>query len=60
MSEGIICCPLGSLAYQRILAADPPARIANRARLRDLKFTCTSDLTIVCSHDRKELEDLQR
>lgn len=49
-------CP-GVLAfYQRFLAADNAARLANAERLRELAAAHGDEVTLFCSHDPRELE----
>lgn len=49
-------CPPVIGFYQRILAADNAARVANTERLRELAATHGDDVTLLCSHDPRELE----
>jgi glyoxylase-like metal-dependent hydrolase (beta-lactamase superfamily II) len=53
-------CTPGLSAYQALLAADRPARLANRDRLLELKRDRGSEVAIFCSHDTGELEAFQR
>jgi hypothetical protein len=43
-------------AYQRMMAADDQARLANQARLRELKRAHGAEISLLCAHDAKELE----
>jgi hypothetical protein len=45
--------------YQTVMAADRPARVHNRERLRDLNARSSSDVRIFCSHDVGELDALR-
>jgi len=49
-------CPPVIGFYQRILAADNAARVANTERLRELAATHGDEVTLLCSHDPRELE----
>jgi glyoxylase-like metal-dependent hydrolase (beta-lactamase superfamily II) len=53
-------CTPGLRAYQTLMEVDREARLANQGRLRDLKRTHGSQVTIFCSHDELELEAMQR
>jgi glyoxylase-like metal-dependent hydrolase (beta-lactamase superfamily II) len=53
------CCPPGMTIYQMVMAADRPARLQNRGRLRDLNIRSGSDVRIFCSHDVGELDALR-
>lgn len=59
MDKERVCCPPGTAIYQTVMAADRPARLDNRERLRDLKCRCASEVRIFCSHDVEELKALQ-
>ncbi len=45
--------------FQRVLAADNAARVANAARLRELAAAHGDEVTLFSSHDRHELERQQ-
>jgi glyoxylase-like metal-dependent hydrolase (beta-lactamase superfamily II) len=49
-------CPPMLTAFQRILAADNSARVANAARLRELAASHGAEVTLFCAHDPHELE----
>jgi glyoxylase-like metal-dependent hydrolase (beta-lactamase superfamily II) len=49
-------CPAVLSFYQRILAADNAARVANTERLRELAAAHGDEVTLFCSHDPRELE----
>ncbi|MBC7770159.1 MAG: MBL fold metallo-hydrolase [Phycisphaerales bacterium] len=53
-------CTPGLAVYQHIMDTDRPARRHNQERLRALKRDHAGDLTIFCSHDRKELTELRQ
>lgn len=48
------CPPLLS-AFQRLLASDNGARVANVARLRELAASHSGEVTLFCAHDPHEL-----
>ncbi len=48
--------PPGIAAFQRIIAADNKARMANQERLRELLADHGEDVRIFCAHDHVELE----
>ena len=50
-------CSPGFAAYQRLMEVDRPRRLANQARLRDLKREAGAAVRILCSHDVVELEE---
>jgi glyoxylase-like metal-dependent hydrolase (beta-lactamase superfamily II) len=52
-------CTPGLRLYQTMMDVDRDLRLANQDRLRQLKHTHGSDVTIFCSHDEKELEMMQ-
>jgi glyoxylase-like metal-dependent hydrolase (beta-lactamase superfamily II) len=47
-------CTPGLRAFQRIIAVDNGARLANQARLRDLARDHASEVRLFCAHDPKE------
>jgi glyoxylase-like metal-dependent hydrolase (beta-lactamase superfamily II) len=49
-------CPPMLTAFQRLLAADNGARVANEARLRELAASHGDEVTLFCAHDPHELE----
>jgi glyoxylase-like metal-dependent hydrolase (beta-lactamase superfamily II) len=49
-------CPPGLRLFQRVLAADNGARVANAERLRELAAAHGDEITLFCSHDPHELE----
>lgn len=49
-------CPPLLNVFQRVLAADNGARVANAARLRELAAAHGEEVTLFCSHDPHELE----
>lgn len=49
-------CPPVIGFYQRLLAADNGARVANTERLGELAATHGNEVTLFCSHDPRELE----
>ncbi|MGC1165802.1 MAG: MBL fold metallo-hydrolase [Solirubrobacterales bacterium] len=49
-------CPPLLNAFQRLLASDHRARVANTERLRELAATDGDEVTLFCSHDPHELE----
>jgi glyoxylase-like metal-dependent hydrolase (beta-lactamase superfamily II) len=49
-------CPPGLRAFQRIMAADNGARVANTERLRELATSHGDEVSLFCSHDRHELD----
>lgn len=53
-------CTPGLRFYQRMMDTDRELRFENQERLRELKRSHGSEVTIFCSHDAKELEALQR
>ena len=53
-------CTPGLRAYQTMMEVDREQRLSNQARLRDLKRDQGGKLTLFCSHDARELEDLQQ
>lgn len=53
-------CTPGLRLYQTMMDTDRTLRIRNQERLRDLKHSSGSEVTIFCSHDAKELEAMQR
>jgi hypothetical protein len=44
--------------YQWMMEKDRDARLGNQARLRELKRTHSSEVTIISSHDVHEFEQL--
>jgi glyoxylase-like metal-dependent hydrolase (beta-lactamase superfamily II) len=48
-------CPPGLALFQWFMQMDGPARLANQARLRELRAS-RRDVTIVCAHDAAEFE----
>lgn len=53
------CTPMLRL-YQRLMAADNATRLANQARLRELKRAHGGEIRLFCAHDAKELEGFSR
>jgi glyoxylase-like metal-dependent hydrolase (beta-lactamase superfamily II) len=49
-------CPPLLKVFQRVLAADNGARVANGERLRELAESHGDEVTLFCSHDPHELE----
>jgi glyoxylase-like metal-dependent hydrolase (beta-lactamase superfamily II) len=52
-------CTPGLRFYQKLMEVDRERRLANQARLLDLKRRHGGEVTIFCSHDAKELEAMQ-
>ena len=52
-------CTPALAGYQRLMEMDHAARMSNQHRLRELKRTHGGEVTIMCSHDPKELEAMQ-
>ena len=52
-------CTPGLRLYQRMMDTDRGQRFANQQRLRDLKRAHANEVTIFCSHDAVELENMQ-
>jgi glyoxylase-like metal-dependent hydrolase (beta-lactamase superfamily II) len=52
-------CPPILTFFQRALAADNRARVANAERLRDLAATHGDEVSLFCSHDPHDLERMQ-
>lgn len=52
-------CPPLLTVFQRVLASDNGARVANLARLRELSAAHGDKVTLFSSHDPRELERLQ-
>ena len=52
-------CTLDLRFYQTLMEVDRETRFANRNRPRKLKHAEGDRITILCSHDEKELEALQ-
>ena len=52
-------CTPGLRLYQTMMEVDRERRLANQARLRELKGNRSAGVTIFCSHDEKELEAMQ-
>lgn len=48
--------PKGIAAFQRVLAADNAARLANQERLRELAASHGEEVRLFCAHDHLELE----
>lgn len=53
-------CTPGLRFYQTMMDTDRELRFQNQERLRELKRSHGSEVTIFCSHDAKELEAMQR
>ena len=53
-------CTPGLRFYQRLMDTDREQRFANQRRLRELKRDHGDELTIFCSHDAIELEQMQK
>jgi glyoxylase-like metal-dependent hydrolase (beta-lactamase superfamily II) len=51
-------CPAGLGAFQKLMAADAKARMANQERLRELNLIHGREVRIFCAHDPFELERL--
>ena len=49
-------CPPGLSAFQKLMADDGKARIANQERLRELARTHGDEVRLFCAHDPVELE----
>ena len=49
-------CPLSLRAFQRLVAVDDAARLANQRRLRALAADAGAAVRIFCAHDPSELE----
>ncbi len=52
-------CPPGLTLFQRVLASDHRARLANTERLRELALSHGDEVSLFCSHDPHELERQQ-
>ncbi len=52
-------CTPGLAGYQRLMEMDHPQRMNNQHRLRELKRLQGGAVTVMCSHDPKELESMQ-
>lgn len=52
-------CPPALAAFQRLMAVDNGARVANLERLHELATTHTDQVTVFCAHDKAQLESLQ-
>lgn len=52
-------CTPGLRFYQNLMDTNRQLRFENQARLRDLKNDPTSKVRIFCSHDQKDLEQMQ-
>ncbi|HEU4980205.1 MAG TPA: MBL fold metallo-hydrolase [Solirubrobacterales bacterium] len=53
-------CPPGLRLFQTITESDRKARHENQERLRELRRDHGDEVTLICSHDAKMLEDAQR
>ena len=53
-------CPAGLRAFQRTMAMDNTARVANLARLQELHRDHADQVTVFCAHDKSELDALRR
>lgn len=53
-------CPPGLRAYQRLMEVDREARLRNQQRLRELAWTQSPGVRVMCSHDADELHAAQR
>jgi glyoxylase-like metal-dependent hydrolase (beta-lactamase superfamily II) len=60
MDEDRRRCTPGLRFYQAMMEVDRELRLTNQERLRQLKRQHSSEVTIFCSHDQKELEAMQR
>ncbi len=49
-------CPPGLVAFQRLMADDAKARVANQERLRELARGHGDEVRLFCAHDPVELE----
>ena len=52
-------CPFGLRVYQRLMAVDREARLANRARLHALANDASAGVRVFCAHDAAELHRWQ-
>jgi glyoxylase-like metal-dependent hydrolase (beta-lactamase superfamily II) len=52
-------CTWGLKVFQNIVQMDGAQRLANQARLRELKQAQGHEVTLFCAHDPVELERLQ-
>ena len=52
-------CPLPLRAFQRLIAIDDDARVANQRRLRALATDPAAGVRVFCAHDPRELERCQ-
>ncbi|MFD0278094.1 MBL fold metallo-hydrolase [Kitasatospora sp. NPDC127111] len=48
--------PPGLTAFQRLVAADNPTRLANLSRLRELRRNHDAEVRLICAHDPAELD----
>jgi glyoxylase-like metal-dependent hydrolase (beta-lactamase superfamily II) len=51
-------CPLALRAFQRIIAVDDAARVANQGRLRELRLRHGGEVKLFCAHDPSEFAAL--
>jgi hypothetical protein len=49
-------CPAGLGAFQKLMADDAKARIANQERLRELARSNGNEVRLFCAHDPVELK----
>jgi glyoxylase-like metal-dependent hydrolase (beta-lactamase superfamily II) len=49
-------CPVGLGAFQKLMAENGHARVANQERLRELARTRGDEVRLFCAHDPVELE----
>lgn len=52
-------CPAALTVFQRLMAVDNSARLANLARLQELARTHAADVTVFCAHDEGQFEALR-
>ena len=52
-------CPLPLRAFQKLVAIDDEARLANQGRLRALAADALADVTVFSAHDPDELDRLR-
>ena len=53
-------CPPALATFQRLVAVDDEQRRQNQGRLRDLVARRSSEVTVFCAHDERELERCPR
>jgi glyoxylase-like metal-dependent hydrolase (beta-lactamase superfamily II) len=52
-------CPPGLRAFQRLVAADNPTRLANLARLQALRADHGNEVRVFSAHDKQEYDELR-